>query len=417
MVLAPLWWFLGLNLWIYHAAAAGFFFVTVFRQHSRSKGLYIPAPSICLLVLLGAYAFSLLIHAPEHGVSRVLAACYNMSYWAMGLFLLIALSNSFADDDVSLIHESFYRLGLFLAVLSLGVFIFILTGGKNLVFSTPFSALADAAGDTMLVKQSVYVMIVVFDWFAAGERARFNAVATYPTATAAVIMMVFMVILSEGSAKKRMKTAVLGLLLLGLTMTLARMTVVSLVISLTAIFLVKRRRFILECLGLVTLGLWASPWLIRLMNFLWGLREGSGTTRLDIYIYSLQRLQGADWILGLGIKPREDFFDFPIGSHSTIISLIYKTGLIGALAFILFQGVLFLRWYQLKDLVVNRPAEFSFWRGLGMVFIGMGLWSLTEDLDAPQIAAFMYFSMVGIFEGFRRRILEQHALVLSARAH
>jgi len=152
--------------------------------------------------------------------------------------------------------------------------------------------------------------------------------------------------------------------------------------------------------------------LTQLMEWIFQLREGSTTGRLALYKYSLQVFEGVDWILGFGLRPRdESAFLVPIGSHSTYLSMLFKTGVIGCSIFILFQAQLLMRWLRFRGIATRRRNLFCLWQGLGGVFTGVGLWMFTGDIDAPQLLAFLYFSLVGVFEALVR---EEKVMALKA---
>ena len=146
----------------------------------------------------------------------------------------------------------------------------------------------------------------------------------------------------------------------------------------------------------------AGPWLVMLLQFVMELREGSTVGRASLYTYSLGQLKGVDWVLGVGLRPREESLEFPVGSHSTYLSFIFKTGMAGFMTLIAFQLSLFSRWYKLRSLVQKDRTALILWRGFGIIFMTMAFWMFSEDIDAPQFLAFLYFSYIGIFEGFRR---------------
>ena len=244
------------------------------------------------------------------------------------------------------------------------------------------------------------------DWFASLSRPRLNLFSPYSTATAAMLFMTLIMILGGAELKKK-RTSPVFLILFALNfaaliMTLARTAIFAFILSFLFVLLIQKRRPVFWLLGSAALLFLFSPWLSQGMDFLLGLREQSTEGRLDIYRTSLSMLQGPDWILGLGIKPREDVFLVPFGSHSMYISLLFKTGIIGTAVFVSFQASLFLKWFRLKSWAVQDRERYALWKTLGWIFAAMAIWFLTDDLDAPQLVAFLYFSVVGFFEGFCR---------------
>lgn len=408
---APLWWLLGLNLFFYHAFSFVLFIAVTHRLTRMNRPLFLSPSFFFLFSIVIIYAFSLAIHTLDQDFSRVMASAYNLSFWVMGAMLTVALSNAFTCiEDLNVVLKAFIVLATFMGLLAVSMLVYVGMGGKSLVFQTPLYGLGKFFGETTLVQQSLSVILLIFDWFAASARARFNAFAPYPTATAGTVVILLLMTLTYGLIKKRAKSPFFVLLwaanLLALFMSLARMSVLAFVVSLLVVYLLGKKRGWIGILILFSLLILAAPWISQGMAFFWGLREGSGTARIELYLHSLRQLEGVNWITGLGIKPREiSAFEFPLGSHSSYVSLLFRTGLFGFAAFILFQVWLLLRWYWTKRPVQEERVLFLFWRGLGWVFFAMAMWMVTEDLDAPQLLAFLYFSLVGLFEGLHKRCI------------
>jgi hypothetical protein len=49
------------------------------------------------------------------------------------------------------------------------------------------------------------------------------------------------------------------------------------------------------------------------------------------------------------------------------------------------------------------------WNGVGVSLIAMSLWMATEDLDAPQMVACLYFLIIGLMAVLQKEALTGHA--------
>lgn len=197
----------------------------------------------------------------------------------------------------------------------------------------------------------------------------------------------------------------LGVNALALLLTMSRMSVLAFIVSAAIVFLLDKKHAWIWIVSFFLIAILMLPVIESFSTWVLGLRQGSTTGRMNLYKYTLDQLYGVDWLVGKGIKPRVDVFVIPIGSHSTYISLVFKTGIIGFMSFMSFQFVVLWRWLKTKPYVANDPRLFTLWRVLGATMIAMGMWMLTEDIDAPQFLAFLYFSSVGFFEGLRKGCL------------
>ena len=405
---APLWWVLGLNLVIYHLLSFTLLFIVISRAERKGETVHFEGAGLYLIALTGVYMFSILLHFASSDMSRLLAGTYNLSFWVMGTSLILTLSNRFSLNQSGKFLQSFLPFTFVTGILAILCFFLPFLGFSSVIFETPLYKLGDVLGRTVLVENSLLVNLLQLDWFVSVWRPRFNLYSPYPTAAGAVFLIALVMLVTWARMEKKTASPFVWFLvlpnLLGLFMTLSRISMLALGVSVTVIFFLQMQRawiwIFLLLLGLIA----ALPLLDQWTTFLWGLREGSSVQRLELYQYSLQQLEGADWILGLGLKPREEAFRFPLGSHSTYLSMLFKTGVVGLIIFLAFQLHLALRWYQLKNFLRRSSKEFFLWQGFGMVFFGMAVWMITEDIDAPQLLAYLYFSIIGVFEGFHREV-------------
>ena len=404
----PLWWVLGLNIGIYHLAAF-YLLVTFFLIGQQSDiALTVPFSFLLLLCLSFTYAFSLFIHFPSAPPIRVLASSYNLSFWVVGSILILMITNCFDLKDIRKWLSIFPYLASWIGFLGVILGIAKISGIYDMTFPTPLYGLMQYVGQEILLEKNLIVEPLYRDWINSVLYSRLNLFSPYPTATGAVILMVLAMLPAWAKVERKEKSLFYAFLwisnLVALYLTLSRMAIVALCVAFLLVFLAHRKKFILWgflfFLGMVL----AASWIEQFLNWILTLRENSTFGRLALYQYTLNQLEGMDWILGLGLKPRETFaFAVPIGSHSTYLSLLFKTGYVGTFVFVVFQVYLFWRWYRLKGEIIHSQEARAFWQGAGRVLFGMSMWMLTEDLDAPQLVCFLYFSVIGMLEGLRRQ--------------
>ncbi|MBU3759445.1 MAG: hypothetical protein FGM27_05880 [Candidatus Omnitrophica bacterium] len=408
---ALVWWVLGLNLFIYHGAAVFLASFFLMGKRSSGKGLFIPASAVTLFFLSAVYLFSIALNAAANEPSRVLAACYNLSFWLMGMVLITAMANAFKLEEIPEVFEAFRKLSILICVLTLAVVFFMLRDSGPIEFRTPLYGFSQHLGNTALIKDSFVLKPLMVDWFASYSRLRLNLLGPYPTASAGLIMIVLAFLMNETRKLKHRNRlwqwGVLGLNAAALFLTLSRMSILAFFLAVAAAWFLEKKKVLLWVLFSAGVLLLLLPWMIPFSEWMMGLRGGSTSTRLSLYRYTIDQLDGLDWIVGVGIKAREEGFAIPIGSHSTYVSLLYKTGALGLFLFTAFQARLILSWIQLKEYARSRRNYFFFWRVCGYVFISMGFWMITEDIDAPQLLAFLYFSLVGMFEGFQKKLRDE----------
>ncbi len=405
----PLWWILGCNLFIYHIVTALLVVATVHKAHQQGKGLVVPPSFVLIGMTILVYVFSLIIRGIEADPMRVLASLYNLSLWIMGLMLVFALTNLFTLSDIEPVVKIFPFLTGVTGVLVIAMFFAQSRGYHSLIFPTPLYGLTKFLGHTILVENTLTLQPLYWDWFAEGNWPRFSFFSPYPTASGGVMIIFLSMLIAWARISKKVFSPVfiIPFVLTGaaLLMTLSRMSVAAFATAFLLAFMIERRLFFIWVSFGIMLLILGSPWIAQFIQWMLSLREGSTLGRLALYRYSLAQLADVDWILGMGLKPREESsFAMPIGSHSTYLSLIFKTGILGVLAFAVFQASLLWRWCCLKNRAKLFPETRFFWQGLGIIFFGIGIWMMTQDIDAPQLVCFLYFSFVGLFEGFRRAL-------------
>ena len=412
---ALIWWCVGLNLFVFHLVALALFFKMCHRNFRVGRGIYVPQTFVFLLAVTVTYLFSILLHGSSAPGSRVIAAFYNLSFYIMSLLLILTFANAFAIQQIPVIYKAIFRVSWVSGIAVLVVCVAWGVGVRSIILETPLYPVLRHLDPTPLglVENSLLIKPLFLDWFASVSRPRFNIFSPYATASGAVITTFILILITDASRSKKLFNplfvSLIFLNLFALVMTLSRGSILAFFVSFLIIFLLQRRNAWLWILLAGLILVLASPWLLSFMGFLLDLRESSTMGRLDLYMTSLSTLGTQDWVVGFGIKPRTLTSVIPMGSHSTFLSLVFKTGVVGAVSFILFQVSLFLSWIRLRNHVAENRDYYLFWRGLGWVFVSMAIWMLVDDIDAPQFLAFLYFSLVGIFEGFRRHVLAEES--------
>ena len=100
-------------------------------------------------------------------------------------------------------------------------------------------------------------------------------------------------------------------------------------------FRLKKHMKLRTIVIIVVIGLaLASPLVVNKAIQLFTQREGSNSMRMFIYTESITYTFTHNFLLGSGVKTMIGEYDYPLGSHSTIIGMFYKIGLIGLIVFL-----------------------------------------------------------------------------------
>jgi O-antigen ligase len=97
-------------------------------------------------------------------------------------------------------------------------------------------------------------------------------------------------------------------------------------------------------------------------------------------------------LFGVAVKDR-GFYFIPLGSHSTYLGALLKTGLLGVTSLILFSAYFWKRFFS--EMFKENSSPIS--RSLSPLLLLMTLFWAFEDIDAAQFLSVIYFLIVGIY--------------------
>lgn len=105
-------------------------------------------------------------------------------------------------------------------------------------------------------------------------------------------------------------------------------------------------------------------------NEIFNSRADSNNTRFIVYHESIARMLEKNWLLGVGIRQHSSVGIY-LGSHSTYISMLYRTGFMGFLLFIM--GYVSLAY---KRIMMSKYKFYTF-----MYLVGLAVYMLFEEID------------------------------------
>lgn len=110
-------------------------------------------------------------------------------------------------------------------------------------------------------------------------------------------------------------------------------------------------------------------------------REGSNSMRFAIYLESIKTLFEHNPVLGVGTKVL--YMGYPLGSHSTYVGMLYKTGFIGLFFFMILILLILIKYHQSNSKL------------LMFMILSLFVCYIFEDLDATNWSAMTFFSLIG----------------------
>ncbi|MBY6414875.1 O-antigen ligase family protein [Rhodococcus sp. BP-252] len=334
---------------------------------------------ISLLFIVGALAFSSIVGSVQFGFNpnRILGLLGNISVW---LCMLILLNIPRQKTDLKVV------LAKLLVVVA--IFQAVLTAAAELIYPArlPFPLLQVVASSMPSgVAAFAYNKLYYYDWLggAAFRSAGTMANPTWAGAVAAAAMFACIFVIKLSVKWRLLALAGFVSALYSIDMSLSR-SVMYAVAGAVAICIVENVRHRQPMFGLwlwtacVTAGvLMVTLWYQAIL--LWiesvnGERAGSAQSRGEIYSRTLSYIEDLPIpLLGFGVKPQEENLAASIASHSTYLGLIFRCGLIGLTAFILFLAA------GLRSALVRRDAL-----GFGVLSF-VAIWCILEDFDGGHL--------------------------------
>ena len=169
--------------------------------------------------------------------------------------------------------------------------------------------------------------------------------------------------------------------------THSRITTAAFFLTTFLYLLPKRRKNPAQTLGIVAIVLVLMYLLIPsgAIDSLLGVRTTSSNVRFLSYQYAVDFLLNQKPFFGFGARTESYLSDISIGSHSTIIGLLYKGGLISMLFFSIFL-IYKVLWLTSLYFKYNSEVFYSFFLSI----VGITIWMFLEDIDVLPFVSIAY---------------------------
>ncbi len=382
LYLVPLWWFIGLSPVIYHLAALVYFYLVL----KRERKIVLPAPAIYLLLFLSIYLFSFSINWFKYPIVRGAASLYNMSIWFMGIMLIAAIYSDENFETDLLFKASAFLVWFTLVFLFLDYFIYLRHG--NFSFPTLIGIfLHPPHTESSLVRLFFRAKTHIVGRGPLVFLPRISYYSPYPNAFAGLILLLWGAGFSFYLRKGRKTLAhifnLASIFLLFLSMSRASFFLGVAILSYFELSLLPLTgALVFLSVGALGIGVLFALG-INPMEIFEKVAYGSTQVRIQEYRDAL-RVVELHPVWGIGLKPRY-LQGIPLGSHSTYIGILQKTGLMGFFTLLAFEISLIREFLRKLKLPYIAAGIFS-------IFV----WMFFEDIDAPALTAFLFFTLSGL---------------------
>lgn len=409
-LLTPVWWILGFNIFIYQAIA-GFVFMKLMMDLIYSQeSLKITHQVLGFGFFLFAYAASVILNFSENPFSRVLSSVNHFLILLMGFLLLITAYHL----ESPLFFRRFFRTCWILSGITgvLAVLFLLLWhfGYRSVTFPSLIGRLFPGLMDYPFFYLFSVVQLTSTDWLVM-ELPRLSIYSVVHTATGGFMITTLplglgYLKLNDGHIWGWKTVPFIAAAMIALFFSLSRTAICVYAAATAFVWLLgKRDKFIWALFGLL-LVFFASGKIYDLLVWLLNVRYDSTVGRLGIYADAVKIVMEQNFLMGIGIRPREEFTMMAVGSHSTYIGLLLVSGFLGLVLFMYFQMSTFLHWLSQKKQIHNETQKII-WDALGTSYIGASLWFFTDTLDTFPFIAFEYFLVAGCILYFGRTLKDR----------
>ena len=249
LLLTPLWWILGFNIFIYQLVAYGVFFRLLIKLGKLGQPLKIPVPALWLSIFLLSYLASMVINLPNYPTQRILSSVNHYSILVMGFFLVLTVYHLDPAGIVTRFFKICWILSGFtgaLAVLSLTLWF---RGYKNLETSSLLAHFFPSMLTYPFFHLFSMIRFTSTDWLFF-RLPRLSIYSAASTATGGFLVLILPLAIAYFQLKKKGRWAHYSMLALSLTallFSLSRMAVCAFFASFAFVwFLEKRNKFMLS---------------------------------------------------------------------------------------------------------------------------------------------------------------------------
>lgn len=409
LALTPLWWALGFNVFVYHLVSFLVFSRSFGKGLVRGKKIMMPKRLYPFAALLFFYLISIVINIPLRPAQRIFASLNNYSMLVMGMMVMLAVYNSRPAEMLGQLITACrwlcFASGI-LAFLSLGLW---LLGYDNLSIEPLLMKLIPKLAAFPYFNSLMIMKLTVTEWM-FGETPRLSLYSGAPTATGGLVLMILPLMLTYYQLEKRRVfecAVMIGFSLFVLLFSQSRSAVCGALAAVVFVEIMSRRHKLLIGLFALLLTLVLSGLIYQGVEWMLNIRTASNVGRLILYQEALEIVREENFLLGIGVRLRDDFTMMTIGSHACYVEIIFVAGIVGLVLFLGFQMMVALEWLDQQKYLKDETSKIL-WKGLGLSFLGTNLWLMTDTIFAFPYIAFTYFLTAGSLFLFGKNVRLGH---------
>lgn len=423
IMLIPIFWVLGVKFIFFQVCALCIFILNIrneklLENYKNNKEVKLFTIFICGFLLCNIIA--IIINPLNLQISEFISSLYHLSYWISGGILVIFIANT--NDDISsfkLIKNAVYVLVIWQVII---YFISLIQWVSGDIWSERHGILYNMFGGfsgNNFLSEVTSINLSYVDWVNDTFKYRFNGFYMYP-ATAGITTLYILCYFWDfnklkGKKNIIVKYSIIIILCICIYFTKSRMVYLCIVTGLCItgmLSIVNKRniKYVFYTAIIITVFVIIIILSFDIVNKVILSRPASSSDRFNTYIYGIKTAMKYPFF-GVGDKFAVDGIYLLIGSHSTYINILVKSGFTG-LFFIICSLCLVIRRIIINKKSIGCVKSRNLWFTTSFLFLTTCIWMMTEEIDWPQITAFFFFMNIGIIFSFKRIVY-----ILNKRAY
>lgn len=410
----PIWVFLGVRFFIFHLISF-ITFIIIVKKNDNKKEIFKLNEISGIIIYLISMIVSLLINPLNASGENLLSPLYLISFWIMGIFIIISIKKS-----ENLTQDNFYKLGKAAFIIGISTIIiflvaFILTKLENTITKEFNGLLYYLLPENLKIRffYNLTIIKLIFNDFGGnGFVLRFNGFEVYQVASAAITLILAVysyMYISVKDFKNRYSKIILSItyyimILITLYFNRSRTIIAGIILSLLVLLFIKAINkenykkvitfFIIMSVAMFIIVCFSGIW-DRLIN----IRPNSNRDRMFVYLKAFEMFKEYP-IFGVGVRYFIPESAIAVGSHSTYLGILMRSGIVGFIGILLFKVTILKKIFINKKYLSNNRFKRTIWNITTFIFVFMSIFMIFEDIDWPSIVAFLYFLNIAIILSF-----------------
>lgn len=419
ILVIPISVFLGIRFFIFHIISFILFCLCIVKNKDikNIKNIFTSKEFIGIAIYLISMIIALIVNPLNATGTKLLSPIYLMSFWIMGLCVMFSIKyySTLNSRSITKLSKYLFFLGIATIVLFVISTIYWNVSDQNLSGLNGF--LYYIIPEKLRISffyNLTEIKLIFSDYGGKGWISRFNGFEVYQvaSATVTVILAVYSYIYLKSIKVKskfiRIITYISYYLMLSITLYFNRSRTIFVGVFLAIILtlfikLINKKNYkkiFFYFVALISISILIAYFSGIIENLL-NIRPNSNRDRMFVYSKAIETFKMYP-IFGVGVRYFVPESAIPIGSHSTYLGVLMRSGIVGFVGIVIYKASILISIYKNKEAIGTSAFKRTLWNVSTFVFVFISIFMILEDIDWPSIVAFLYFVNVAIIISFNK---------------